>query len=106
LFNMMLWGAGVSLAFMGVSALFGGGRKTTVVHQHQPSAAAAGGTPGAPARAPPGSNNPALTRPIVDCAAEEETYKQCLEAQGNCTVYSKRVQECYEKGGSSKRTYI
>lgn len=92
---MMAWGAGISLAFAGVSALFGG-RRTQEVHHQAP-------TPAAKATATTTTaKNPALTRPIFNCLLEESTLRQCLENKGDCKIYQIRVDECHKREAQGK----
>jgi hypothetical protein len=86
--SMVMWGAGITIAFAGVSALFGG-RRTQEVHHNAPVASV---HPGKPA-----VKNPALTRPIFNCTLEEDTLRQCLANKGDCKVYQLRVDECLKR---------
>lgn len=77
LVSMMVWGAGITVAFAGISMLFGP-RRTQEVHQLQHQQQQTNAThPKNPAL------NPAASRPIVNCTVEEEVLRQ-VERNDTC----------------------
>jgi len=95
LLAMALFGAGVSVAVVAVSSLFGGRGSRTERH------AMMAPPPPPPQQSPSTqprvtASNPALTRPITNCAEEEEVYRQCLKYKGDCAPYLQRMNKCHQ----------
>ena len=84
--SMFAWGVGISLAFAGMSALFGGRRTQEIHHIHQ--------QPPVTTMTPTNQNvnkssvatNPAANRPIFNCTVEEEVLRQVRSNTSTASV--------------------